>query len=865
MHPITVVNDPHNIADREVHYLQAGETLADWLLRVYGPDGFTVPTVVYVGTIGTTTPLDLTDFEAVDQVPPAPVYIVHSPLGVDPITLAIYVAIAVVAAVAVAMLMPIPDLSGAGRQQRRSPNNALSGQTNVARLLDRIPDPFGEVQSYPDLIAPTVTEYINHIKYQREYVCIGRGYYLLEDWKSGETLIDDIAGSTVEVFEPGAQPAEILKTRQSNEVSGQLFVGPNEKAAVALNGSDTVAYTAGPNDEATISGADFTAFDAGDTVDITDLWANDGADDWSLAGTYTVATDGTGSTLTLENVTAENANWANFTSTPTAVLTSEGGNPLSPVVEVPGQNPVIGPFVVPGGARNFEVWLDLTAPKGLAQGDKLNKDRTVNLQFTFEEIDAAGLPTGPSFLYPVTLTDNNRDSRYWTFKVGEADGLTLDTRYRVKGERLTDTDPTTITIVDDINWQRLAGIQDITAPDDTGTTRALVETRATSQVAALQERQFNVRATRRLVTWDGSDVVGDIATGEGLTPSRRMADAFLHYMLDPELGARSVASVDVTALYAVQDKLDAVFNGAKGEFSYTFDNRDTPALEELRLIVQAARCFMFREGSQFSVIRDEAQPVARGLVNRRNKLPDAETRTVRFNRPLDNDGVQLEYDDIEDGRARVITLPDDLPPTDEHAGAPAAVNPLKIDGVGIRQYVQAYDRAQYEYRRLIYNRVSVESSTSMDGLLFPLNARIQHVDGTRLRKVESDGEVLRVDGRKVYTSQRCEFLPGVGYTVTLRSEDGAPIAPIPVTALPGAECGFTLSRDPGIDIVTRGVKGYQRGTLYSFGPDGNELAEAYLLQRKTPSADGNVALEMINYAAEYYAADDREPPAKGEL
>lgn len=865
MYPITVVNDPHNIADREVHYLRDGETLADWLLRVYGPDGFSVPTLVYVGAPGSAEPLDVTDFEAVNRVPDAPVYIMHSPLGIDPITALIYVAIAVVAAVAVSLLVPVPDLSGTGRQQRRSPNNALSGQTNVARLLDRIPDPFGEVQSYPDLIAPTVTEYLNHIKYQREYLCVGRGYYLLEEWKSGETLIDDIAGSTVDVFEPGSQPAEILKTRQSNEVSGQLFVGPNEKATISLDGSNEVSYHVGSGGEGRIQFSDFTAFSAGDTVDITDLWANDGADDWNLSGTYTVAADGTGSVLRLENASAENANWLNFSSSNTPVLTSEGGNPLSPLVEVPGQNPVVGPFVVPGDSRNFEVWLDLTAPKGLAQGDKLNKDRTVDLQFTFEEIDSAGAPTGPSFVYPITLTDNNRDARFWTFKVGAADGLVADTRYRVKGERLTDTDPSTLTIVDDINWQRLAGIQDITAPDNTGTTRALVETRATSQVAALQERQFNVRATRRVVTWDGSAVVGDIETGVGLTASRRMADAFLHYMLDPELGARSVANIDVETLYAVQAKLDAVFGGAKGEFSFTFDNRDTPALEELRLIVQAARCFMYREGSQFSVTRDEAQPIARGLVNRRNKLPDAETRTVRFNRPLDSDGVQIEYNDIEDGQARVIKLPDDLPPSDEHAGAPASVNPLKIDGVGIRQYVQAYDRAQYEYRRLIYNRVSVESSTGMDGLLFPLNARIQHVDGTRLRTKESDGEVIRVDGRKVYTSQRCEFLPDVGYTVTLRDENGNPIAPISVTPLPGGACGFVLDRDPGIDLVTRGYKGYQRGTLYSFGPDGNELAEAYLLQRKTPSADGNVALELINYAEEYFAADNRTPPAKGDL
>lgn len=859
MYPVTVINDPGDIADRETHWPEPGETLAAWFIRHYGPDGFPVPSVALIGG----EPVDLDDFEVVNREPWAPVIVVHRPQGYE--SAIYYFVVAIVAAVAVAVLMPVPDLSGNGRQQRRSPNNALSGQTNVARLLDRIPDIFGEVLSYPDLIAPTVTEYRDHIKYQREYMSVGRGYYLLEDFRSGSTLISEIAGSTVAVHEPGEAPSVVLKTRQSNEVSGQLFVGPNEKALVELDGSDTVAYTAGVDDEAVIDAGvgsnAFDNFDVDDVVTVTELWANDGADDWDLSGSYTVsATDG--DTLTLKDVTAENANWSNFTSTPTAVLTSEGGNPLEPTVQVPGQNPVIGPFEVPGGVLNDEVWLDLEAPKGLARGENLNKTTSVSLEFLFEEIDAAGTPTGPNFVYPVTVSDNNRDARFWTFKVTSADGLVADTRYRVQGERLTDTEPSNLTRLDDITWTRLAGIEDITSSDDTGTTRVEIETRATQRVAALQERQFNVRATRKVVTWNGSAVVGNIETGEGLTPSRRMADALLHYMLDPALGVRTVAALDVETLYTLQDKLDAVFDGAKGEFSYTFDNKDTPALEELRLIAAAARCFVYREGSQFGVSRDEAQPVARGLINRRNKLPDSETRTINFNRPLDNDGVQLEFDDIDGNVARTITLPDDLPPTDENYGLGPAVNPLKVDGAGIRQWAQAWDRAQYEYRKLIYRRVSVESTTSLDGMLYPLNGRIQHVDGTRLVRLESDGEVMRVDGLKVYTDVECDFAANETYSVTLRDEEGVPVAPIEVTQLPDSSKGFELSRLPGFDIATRGVKGYQRGTLFSFGPDGNDLAEAYLLQRKTPDSDGNVKLEMINYATEYFAADNREPPAK---
>lgn len=858
MYPVTVISDPANIASRDVYILEPGQTLAEWIISEYGPDGFIVPTAVFIGGLEPHHRVDLEDFDTVNRVPKSAVFIVHRPQGLDIVAAVI---IAVVVAVAVALLLPIPNLSGDGRQQRRSPNNALTGQTNVARLLDRIPDIFGEVVSYPDLIAPTVSEFRDHIKYQTEYMCVGRGYYLLEDFKSGQTLISDIAGSSVDVFEPGSAPALILKTRQSNEVSGQLMIGPNEQALAVLDGSDTVSYNS-VGDEATINSTGaFSEFDNGDTVDATQLWSNDGGGDFDLTGTYTVAT-ATSNSLVLSNASAENTNWTNFTTTPTSVLTSEGGNPLDPRVEVPGQNPVIGPFVVPG-EENYEVWLDLEAPKGLAQGDNLNKDRTVQIRFTFEELDSDGVPSGPQFLYNITLTDNERDPRFWTFKVGAANGLLPSTRYRVKGERLTNTDPSTLTIVDDIKWSRLAGIQDITAPDNTDTTRVQIETRATQQVAALQERQFNVRATRKTVTWDGTEVVGDIATGVGLIPSRRFADALLHYFLDPKLGARSVSAVDVESVYAIQDELDAAFDGAKGEFSYTFDDLDTPALEELRLVVQAARSFLYREGSQFSVTRDQAQDIPRGLVNRRNKAPDSETRSVNFNRPLDSDGIELEYNDIDDGEPRTITLPNDLPDTDENYGQPDAVNPRKIDGSGIRQYAQAWDRAQYEYRRLIYSRFSVESTTTSDGLLYPLNARIQHVDGTKLISRESDGEVLSVQGLDVYTSEQCVFEPDQIYSVTLRNEEGEPTTPIEVTELPGGQCGFVLSRAPGFDIVTRGDKDYQRGTLYSFGPDGNELAEAYLLQRKTPGDDGYVRLEMINYAPEYYAADDREPPPKG--
>ena len=126
----------------------------------------------------------------------------------------------------------------------------------------------------------------------------------------------------------------------------------------------------------------------------------------------------------------------------------------------------------------------------------------------------------------------------------------------------------------------------------------------------------------------------------------------------------------------------------------------------------------------------------------------------------------------------------------------------------------------------------------------------------------SDGEITRIIGHSVKTSQRCEFIGTSIYSVILRDEEGTPSNPIKVQKHPDTEFGFVLFELPEFDIVVRGDKDYQRGTLYNFGPDGNDLAEAYTVQRKTPEGDGTVKLELINYSTQVYSADNIPPPSK---
>jgi len=946
---ITVVKDTAGISKPEVIEVERGAGLLDWLIDRYGADGFSIPTRIFAGSISDSAEIPVDDYEKINAPITSNIYIVHRPLGLDPVSNFLLTKLGFEKLVE--SLVPIPKLPTGERQDNKSPNNSLGGQTNIARPLERVPDIFGQVKSYPDLIAPTTFEYIDHILFATEYMDISRGYLDITSIKSGDTLVSDIVGSSAQVYAPGQTPTEILKTTVSNEVKSLTLNPPNE-SGVKMDSVFILDYESGP-DIARINGplGTWDDYTIGSSVTLDDTYINDGSTELLLDGVYVVENvsqatlvidqfpvsynsgldEGTitgdfsaftanayfrisngftaptsvlldgyyviktasASSIVLEAVSTINSSWTSFTSTtfnatfaagteayitldnaatittnwtdpafPTAVLellAVTESRLLKPLAFLPDEVLVRGPFAAPGGNLNDEVWLDFSAPRGLAIDN--NKSYAVQILATFEETDSAGTPTGPSFIVEYSLSDNELNVRNYTKKVTTADGLEEGKYYRVSVERTSDTDINSTSLVDQINWTRLAGIDDITAPDATGTTRVQVKTQATEQTSSLQSRKFNMTAIRKVVTWDGAAVVGDISTGVGLVASSRMADIFLHYALDPVLAARNITQIDVAAIFAIQDSLDLVFGGELGEFNYTFDNQNTPALEELRQIANAARCSVFREGSIISIVRDELQSISRALFNRRNKLPESETKTISFNKPLDNDGVQLEYRDKTDNKTKTILLPDDLETGDPNFNLPNTTNPLKAEATGVGNSQQAWNRAQYELNRIIHNRVSVETGVTEEGILLPLNARIDHVDGTTLARVQSNGEVTDVKVLTVTTSERCIFDATKTYSVILRNDIGEPDSPIGVTARTDTEFGFILDSAPSFTLFIRGENDYQVGTLYNFAPDGDELANQYLVQRKQPDADGNVVLELINYTDKYYQADAQEVPA----
>ncbi|MDC5618158.1 host specificity factor TipJ family phage tail protein [Acinetobacter baumannii] len=201
-------------------------------------------------------------------------YVVIEP-AIEPFTIfMIITAILATYSLYTVLTMPKPQAPVAG-----SSNNELAQRSNQARLNARIPDIFGKVRSYPDLIAQTYTIYKDGIEIEECLMCIGRGYFQILDMRDGDTDVANIAGTSVSVYDPftsivgtpiyqvGEAFTELPKfVRTSASINGQTIELPNKAVLESSNvwfqspnlikgtGLDFTQYFAA-NDRIALSGA----------------------------------------------------------------------------------------------------------------------------------------------------------------------------------------------------------------------------------------------------------------------------------------------------------------------------------------------------------------------------------------------------------------------------------------------------------------------------------------------------------------------------------------------------------------------------------------------------------------------------------
>lgn len=502
-------------------------------------------------------------------------------------------------------------------------------------------------------------------------------------------------------------------------------------------------------------------------------------------------------------------------------------------------------------ADRTEVWVNVLAQLGMYKDDGGKSAASVTFELQIERLTTALAPTGQVETVTDTISGAVTDERAITVErvtawTGPA---------RVRARRVTPFDyDFGGTVVDEIKWADLYAVSPIDKVHFGNKTTVHTITRATPRATAARQRQLNCLASRKLpsVSADGSvsgafDSEGRHISGS-IAATSRIVDILAAVAADPRIG-NGAAQVDLVQIHGVQQQLDA-WSSAAGQFNYTFDSDQTSFEETLTIIANAAFCIPYRQSGRIRLGFDRLQTSSAALFTHRNKRPNSETITRSFSTDAEYDGVEFVYQDPDTEQAETIKLPLDG----------SATKYRRFEIPGIRNFAQAWYRANREYRKLMGQRLAIETECTTDARLLLPNSRIDIVDNTRFKSY--DGEVTGQIGLVLTLSRDVAFTAGAAHSILLMKRDGS-LQSIACTA--GAAANqVVLANAPAEAIVTTpGQDGIR--TIFSFAADSARAAQAWLVQEVGMSDGQYIRVKAINYSPDYYAADTLPVPDKNSI
>lgn len=717
------------------------------------------------------------------------------------------------------LLTPKPQVPNQSSDvAKESPNNRLSGQTNVARAYQAIPDIYGQVRSYPDLIQPSNEYYINHVKYVTEWLCVGLGKYTRESIKSGDTPLGDISGSSVEFFEPvgGDYPENGVTTISGvtepftvQDVNGQELVYPTtwatetDSASVVLNGTTT-----------------FTV-----QVPQGSKWDNL----ISIAGTgnavVTFTYDPGGGpvnfsqTCAFSSYTSPGSDYI-FTFTSPVSIPDSGTFATTVTIKPIGTSPIwVGPYTLPVDADRFRT--NIIFQRGLKG--------SVQIKTEWWAVDGNGDEIGGTReSVNTTYTADTYDYRAWSDTRIPTYG---NARYRVRLQRIT---PEVGDGNDVAKLEQLAALRYYATKTLPGVTIAKIVTKATESATSFSERKFNLVATRHVRTIGGTSV----------SASRDFARAVVHQYV--AVGGLSISDLDTSALTAIGDL------GQLGYFDFTFDDDDVSIGERIESICNAARVYVSRVGLQYTFRRDVAQPYPVMQLDYRNLAASGDSAlTYNGYVPGQFDGIELEYvDPTKNVRAYIRYRINN----DGTISSGTASRPNKMKLAGCRNQTQANNRALLECRKLLYQRQFISDTILNDGYALQRGDLIRWVDPNDFYGDDGlqAGEVLAINGLNIATSEPIHWDGNTTARVVFTNAEG--YATAVVTAVPHDD-GFTVASLPTGVYVANGTT-QQLSSRYTIGVglslDAINSAGLYTVTDIKPNADGTLDIEAAAYDSRIY-------------
>lgn len=552
---------------------------------------------------------------------------------------------------------------------------------------------------------------------------------------------------------------------------------------------------------------------------------------FDLSGQYVVTTVTSG-LLTLDNPAAVNAGWV-------ILQNSYGGvsSVLNPTITTVGER-WVGWFTVEAVRPITRIISNVVALNGLYKDNgRQQYRRDVTYRIEAQRVDSVGNPVGAISFFDRTIIGSavTRSTRGDTLDM--VLGGASSTRWRFRARRITDSDTEFEgSVVDEVKWRDLYACSSVDQLHFGDVTTVQSVTFATDGALAIKDRKLNLLVTRKLP----QRISGSTFTTE-LYPTTNVADIISAACLDPLIGNRPPAEVDFDNIYSTAQEIRDYFGVDVARFDYTIDSDNLSFEETLSMIAEAVYCRAYRRGSVIRLFFERATEDSTVLFNHRNKLPGSEQRTEGSDDEYD--GVEFQWIDPANDAPVTIYLPADR----------SAVNPLRVESVGVRMEAQAAIHAYRRWNKIRYH----DESTEFDGLpeanLLRVSERILCADNTLARS--QDGDIVGVDeedGRLVTLSQPFDW--GIGpYVIFLQNSDGL-VESMSVISGGGVRLAL-LEREPRTPIICRGEGYNATGYIITEASD-MRAAKAFILTEKdAPNDDGTIPLTAINYDARYYKND----------
>ena len=728
-----------------------------------------------------------------------------------------------------------------------SSNRSLTQRQNKERPMERIEDIAGTVRSYPTLIAPDYRKFNDDgIEVEHSLMCVGVGYYDINDVQDDETLISTISNAGAQFYRPYVMPGSANDAYYSvgtafNEPVSIVYEASSVSGGEALE-TDVDRRFVIDEDDGEISRSESFAGSAIYWGRIETTNEDEETDDYGEVGDLVIINvDNLSGTYLIQEIGDYHI-----------VISAPGGGDVGNVDsswnsmnadEIYNNSDSAywyksdyldeiwtdSYFLAPNDRESF--WVNFTAESGLKFDS--GKRLTIELEIEYAQANSSGVQTGP------WISDGTFE---FTGRTQSRIGITREITTSFTGPMLMRcrrvTKYKSNASLQTVYLDAMYGSAPIGVSDFGNVTTVQTRTYAKGSAANLSTRYFNCLASRELyrIQSDGS------LSGERSTTTS-FADYLAYCATSNTIGRRDQSEVNYQELFNQWNEVITYFgNSQAGEFSYTFDDNDISFQDTADAICGACFSVPIRKNGIISV-KFEQPTEPRTLFNHRNKLPDSQTITRTFGNDDFTDGVEYQWVDPDnDDSVATIYIPSDN----------SALRPELVESVGVRNYAQAYWNAYRRYNKINNQRISIDDTVTSEGQLLSQLDVVAITDDTK--STIYAGEVIEVSGLTLTLNQPVEFTDGETHSITLRKRDGS----IEIIGCSSGSNAFTVILDstPSESPYT-GLD--EERTRFTFSADSDLGSDYYIISEIDRSEPNEISISGYNYSSDYYKNDTDTP------